>query len=77
MANKRLTPISRKLRANPTDAEKRLWAHLRGRQLGVQFTRQFGIGGLVVDFACRRLKLAVEWTAVSIPTVRPTRTGRG
>jgi BirA family biotin operon repressor/biotin-[acetyl-CoA-carboxylase] ligase len=34
--------------------------HLRGRQLGLQFTRQFGIGGFVVDFACRRLKLAIE-----------------
>jgi BirA family biotin operon repressor/biotin-[acetyl-CoA-carboxylase] ligase len=60
MAEKRLTGIARELRSNPTDAERRLWAHLRGRQMGVQFTRQFQIGDFVVDFACRRLKLAIE-----------------
>jgi BirA family biotin operon repressor/biotin-[acetyl-CoA-carboxylase] ligase len=26
----------------------------------VQFTREFGIGNAIVDFACRRLKLAIE-----------------
>ncbi len=60
MAGKRLTPIARKLRGDPTEAQKRLWWHLRGRQLGVQFTREFGVGNHVVDFACRRLKLAIE-----------------
>ena len=60
MPGKRLTPIARRLRREPTDAEKRLWSHLRGRQLGVQFTRQYQIGNFVVDFACRRLKLAIE-----------------
>ena len=60
VTGRRLTPIARKLRSDPTDAEKRLWTHLRARQLGVQFTRQFGIGSHVVDFACRRLKLAIE-----------------
>jgi very-short-patch-repair endonuclease len=60
MARKRLTGVARKLRADATDAEQRLWAHLRGRQMGAQFTRQFQIGDFVVDFACRRLKLAIE-----------------
>ena len=60
LAGKRLTPVARKLRADPTEAQKRLWWHLRGRQLGVQFTREFGIGDAIVDFACRRLKLAIE-----------------
>ena len=60
MTEKRLTPIARKLRANPTDAEKRLWAHLRGSQLGVRFTRQHPIGSFVVDFACRPARLAIE-----------------
>ena len=60
MVKKRLTPVARKLRADPTEAEKRLWSRLRGRQLGVQFTRQFPIGGFVVDFACRSAKLAIE-----------------
>lgn len=60
LAGKRITPIARKLRRDPTEAETRLWSRMRGRQLGVQFTRQFGIGGFVVDFACRSLKLAIE-----------------
>ena len=60
MARKRLTPIARRLRREPTEAETRLWWRLRGRQLGVPFTRQVPIGNAVVDFACRRLRLAVE-----------------
>ncbi|WP_292685479.1 endonuclease domain-containing protein [Novosphingobium sp.] len=46
--------------ANPTDAEKRLWSHLRGGQLGERFTRQHPIGSFVVDFACRSARLAIE-----------------
>ncbi|MEZ5693527.1 MAG: endonuclease domain-containing protein [Altererythrobacter sp.] len=43
-----------------TDAERRLWLHLRTRPLGAKFTRQFPVGNHIVDFACRRLKLAIE-----------------
>ena len=60
MAEKRLTPVARKLRREPTDAEQRLWSRLRGAQLGMRFTRQFPIGNAVADFACRSLKLVVE-----------------
>ena len=60
VSEKRLTPIARKLRASPTDAEQRLWAHLRSKQLGVKFTRQFPIGNYVVDFACRSARLVIE-----------------
>jgi len=60
MTRKRLTSAARKLRRDATEAEKRLWAHLRGRQMGASFTRQFPLGGHIVDFACRRLKLAIE-----------------
>lgn len=60
MSDKRLTPLARKLRKDPTEAEKRMWSRLRGEQLGVKFTRQFPIGNAIVDFACRRLKLVVE-----------------
>ncbi len=53
--------MARNLRNSPTDAEKRLWSHLRASQFrGVKFTRQFQIGGFVVDFACRSLRLAIE-----------------
>ena len=44
-----------------TDAERRLWSHLRASQLdGMKFTRQFPIGDFIVDFACRSLRLAIE-----------------
>lgn len=43
-----------------TDAERALWSQLRGGQMGARFTRQFPVGGCVVDFACRSLRLAIE-----------------
>ena len=58
---KPLTPLARKLRRNATDAENRLWPHLRARQLdGVKFVRQFPIGLHIADFAARDLHLAIE-----------------
>ncbi|MCF8881228.1 DUF559 domain-containing protein [Erythrobacter sp. SN021] len=60
MAEKRLTDVARKLRRDMTDAERRLWSHLRARPLGAKFTRQFPIGNHIVDFACRSLRLAIE-----------------
>ena len=61
MAKKRLTPVARKLRRDSTDAERRLWRHLRSRQLdGAKFVRQFPIGPHVADFACRDAHLAIE-----------------
>jgi very-short-patch-repair endonuclease len=61
MAQKRLTSIARKLRSDMTDAERRLWSHLRASQLGgFKFTRQLPIEDYVVDFACRSARLAIE-----------------
>ena len=61
MAGKRLTGVARKLWRDMTDAERRLWGHLRASQLcRAKFTRQFPIGVHVVDFACRSLRLAIE-----------------
>ncbi len=60
MAQKRLTPVAQKLRREPTDAANRLWSRLRGKQLDVQFTREFQIGNAITDFACRRARLVVE-----------------
>ena len=58
---KRLTGVARKLRNDLTDAERRLWSHLRASQLGgIKFTRQLPIGPFVVDFACRSARLAIE-----------------
>ena len=61
MARKRTTELARRLRAEPTDAETKLWLALRaGRLGGPKFVRQFPIGWYVADFACRSAKLVVE-----------------
>ena len=58
---KRLTGVARKLRGDMTDAERRLWSHLRASQLEeTKFIRQHPIGDFVVDFACRSARIAVE-----------------
>ena len=61
MGQKRLTPIARKLRADQTDAEERLWNALRARRLeGEKFVRQFQIDQYIADLACRTARLAIE-----------------
>lgn len=61
MARRRLTRIARRLRADRTEAEARLWARLRGRRLqGEKFDFQCQIGGYVADFASRSARLAIE-----------------
>ncbi len=50
----------RNLRFNQTFAEKTIWSHLRRKQLGVRFRRQFGIGTYVVDFYCPKKYLIIE-----------------
>jgi very-short-patch-repair endonuclease len=61
LVEKRLTPVARKLRRASTDAEMRLWLHLRGRRMdGAKFIRQFQIGPYVADFACRAAHIAIE-----------------
>ena len=55
------TQRARDLRANMTDAERRLWQGLRGRQLyGYKFRRQIPIGPYIVDFACLEARLVIE-----------------
>lgn len=59
--NKGLKPFSQQLRKNMTDAERRLWSRIRGKQLkGYQFYRQKPIGEYVVDFYCPKSKLIIE-----------------
>jgi primosomal protein N' (replication factor Y) len=53
--------FARQLRRNQTDAENRLWRHLRSRRLlGLRFRRQHPIGPYFADFACLELRLVVE-----------------
>ena len=49
------------LRVNLTDAERKLWRHLRNRNLGgYKFKRQFPVWPYILDFACHDLLLAIE-----------------
>lgn len=48
------------LRTNMTESEMLFWQAVRGKQLGVKFRRQHGIGHYIVDFYCAELGLVVE-----------------
>jgi very-short-patch-repair endonuclease len=53
--------FARTLRREPTEAERKLWRHLRNRQLaGTKFRRQQPFGPYVLDFYCAESKLAIE-----------------
>jgi very-short-patch-repair endonuclease len=54
--------LARAMRAAPTEAERKLWWHLRHRLLtpGTHFRRQVRIGRYVADFACHATRIVVE-----------------
>ena len=57
LANK----LQRKLRKAMTDAEKKLWQQLRGKQFdGYKFRRQHPFGDFILDFVCMEAKLVIE-----------------
>jgi very-short-patch-repair endonuclease len=57
----RLKDRAHELRQNMTWAEVKLWLHLKRKQvLGFDFDRQRPIGEFIVDFYCKRLRLAIE-----------------
>ncbi len=52
---------AKKLRQNMSEAETRLWHHLRaGRLNGYKFRRQQPMGNYIVDFVCVTPKLIIE-----------------
>ena len=53
---------ARKLRAEMTPQERKVWAKLRelNRMLGLHFRRQAPIGPFIADFACVEVRLIVE-----------------
>lgn len=56
-----LKNAARDLRKNQTDAEAKLWRHLRSKQFeGLRFRRQHPIGSYVVDFICLDKSLVIE-----------------
>ena len=61
----RIKPVTRQharaLRREMTDAEKLLWGHLRGKQLGgFKFRRQHPLGQYILDFVCLEAGVVVE-----------------
>ena len=52
---------ARTLRKSMTNAERKLWRALRGKQLvGQRFRRQHPLGPYVVDFVCLERRLVIE-----------------
>ena len=53
--------LSRAMRKNPTQAEKKLWQELRGKKLGFEFRRKFVIDSKYIeDFVCLEKRLIIE-----------------
>ena len=64
--NPNLKEKARRLRGETTDAERALWARLRGKQvLSVQFYRQKPIGNYIVDFYAPKLGWSLRSMAPS------------
>src|SRR6266508_3444478 len=52
---------AKRLRRDETDAERKLWVHLRNRQMNsAKFRRQQPIGRYIVDFFCPEQRLVIE-----------------
>ena len=55
------TRQARRLRADMTGAEAKLWTRLRGRGFeGLKFRRQAPVAGAILDFVCLEIRLAIE-----------------
>ena len=53
--------LQRKLRHAVTDAEKKLWRELRGKQFdGYKFRRQHPNENFILDFVCLEVRLIIE-----------------
>lgn len=56
-----MTQRARRLRAQLSDAEQKLWRALRREQInGLSFRRQHPVGAYALDFYCPALHLAIE-----------------
>jgi very-short-patch-repair endonuclease len=52
---------TRQWRKAPTDAERKLWQHLRLRRLGgCNFRQQRPLGNYIVDFVCLESRMVIE-----------------
>ncbi len=55
-----LVALAKKLRNNMTLGEIALWREIKGKKLGVRFSRQIPIDKIIVDFYCKDLHLVIE-----------------
>ena len=61
MSENNLLNKAKTLRSQQTEAEQRLWYHLRAhRFLGLKFKRQKPMGRYIVDFVCLEQRLIIE-----------------
>lgn len=61
MSDEKALTNAKILRANQTDAEQRIWYHLRAhRFMGLKFKRQKPLGHYIVDFVCVEQRLIIE-----------------
>jgi UDP-N-acetylmuramoylalanine-D-glutamate ligase/very-short-patch-repair endonuclease len=61
-----LVPYARRMRRDPTPAERKLWQALRKRQAaGLKFRRQTPLGPFIVDLYCSSSRLVVELDGIS------------
>jgi len=61
MSNGKVLNNAKTLRTKQTDAEQRLWYHLRAhRFMDLKFKRQKPLGCYIVDFVCVERRLIVE-----------------
>lgn len=51
---------AKRMRQNPTEAEKVLWEYLRGNQMNVKFRRQHVIDNFILDFVSLEKRLVIE-----------------
>ncbi len=60
-ASPKLQARARELRREMTPAERKLWQHIRNRQVaGAHFRKQHAVGTYIVDFYCAQAKLVIE-----------------
>jgi very-short-patch-repair endonuclease len=61
MNERKLLGNAKRLRTHQTEAETRLWYHLRAhRFMGLKFKRQKPIGRYIVDFVCVERRMIIE-----------------
>lgn len=61
MSDEKVLRNAKTLRTNQTEAEQRLWYHLRAhRFMDLKFKRQKPMGRYIVDFVCVEQRLIVE-----------------